>query len=232
MRPSSGLKPWEAPEEAASQGRFSRANSSRGSHHSPSGRVNSRKVGSDTTVWEMVCTGSSMQVTSLGRQDLMQRTVSVFSWRSLRGTTAQEEDGKVGTATPTETHVPGGAAGGPAGSACPRDGPTREAQRPPQPSCSLGMPHSPSCQLDQDPHSGPHLPWLWISEALLFAKLHGLSFGFHNCRRIHPLDKCVLKACWVRGTRDAEANMGDVVPLPRSPPVRWVAGVVSERPRR
>lgn len=84
-----------------------------GRHHSPSGRVNSRKVGSDTTVWEMVCTGSNMQVTSLGRQDLTQRTVSVFSWRSLRGTRTQEVDELVGASTATETGVQGGATGGP-----------------------------------------------------------------------------------------------------------------------
>lgn len=89
--------------------------SSRLKLHSPSGRVNSRKVGSDTTVCEMVCTGSSTQVTSLGRQDLTQRTVSVFSWRSLRGITAQGADGKVGTAPPPETQAPRGAAGGLAG---------------------------------------------------------------------------------------------------------------------
>lgn len=67
-----------------------RTGSRLGSSHSPSGRVNSRKVGSETTVWETVCTGSSTQATSLGRQDLMQRTVSVFSWRSLRRATARE----------------------------------------------------------------------------------------------------------------------------------------------
>lgn len=58
--------------------------------HSPSGRVNSRKVGREMTVWETVCTGSRMQASSVGRQDLMQRTVSVFSWRKLQRNTAQE----------------------------------------------------------------------------------------------------------------------------------------------
>lgn len=58
--------------------------------HSPSGRVNSRKVGSEMKVWETVCTGSRMQASSVGRQDLMQRTVSVFSWRKLQRNTAQE----------------------------------------------------------------------------------------------------------------------------------------------
>lgn len=58
--------------------------------HSPSGRVNSRKVGSEMTVWETVCTGSRTQASSLGRQDLMQRTVSVFSWRKLQRNTGQE----------------------------------------------------------------------------------------------------------------------------------------------
>lgn len=58
--------------------------------HSPSGRVNSRKVGSEMTVWETVCTGSRTQASSVGRQDLMQRTVSVFSWRKLQRSTAQE----------------------------------------------------------------------------------------------------------------------------------------------
>lgn len=58
--------------------------------HSPSGRVNSRKVGSEMTVWETVCTGSRTQASSVGRQDLMQRTVSVFSWRKLQRNTAQE----------------------------------------------------------------------------------------------------------------------------------------------
>lgn len=58
--------------------------------HSPSGRVNSRKVGSEMTVWEMVCTGSRTQASSVGRQDLMQRTVSVFPWRKLQRNTAQE----------------------------------------------------------------------------------------------------------------------------------------------
>lgn len=57
---------------------------------SPSGRVNSRKVGSEMTVWEMVCTGSRTQASSVERHDLMQRTVSVFSWRKLQGNTAQE----------------------------------------------------------------------------------------------------------------------------------------------
>ena len=131
LGPSSRLKHWEAAEGAASQGRLScgdlpwgpHADSSRGSRHSPSGRVNSRKVGSETTVWEMVCTGSNTQVTSLGRQDLMQRTVSVFSWRSLGGTTAQEADGNVATATPTETQDPGGPAGGQVGSARPEAAP-------------------------------------------------------------------------------------------------------------
>lgn len=101
--PRSQLKPWEAREGAASQRCFFRQwpplgppmpIPGRGSWHSPSGRVNSRKVGSETTVWEMVCTGSNTQETSLGRQDLMQRTVSVFSWRSLQGTTAQRWVGK------------------------------------------------------------------------------------------------------------------------------------------
>lgn len=44
-----------------------------------SGLVNSLKVGSEMTVWEIVWTGSSRQLTSFGRQDLMQRMVSVFS---------------------------------------------------------------------------------------------------------------------------------------------------------
>jgi hypothetical protein len=67
------------------------------------------------TVWEMVCTGSRTQVMSVGRQDLMQRTVSDFSWRSLRGTTAREADGKVRTMASTGTKVQGRAAGGQVG---------------------------------------------------------------------------------------------------------------------
>ena len=170
LGPSSQLKHREAPVAAASQGCLSsrcdlpwgpHASCSRGSSHSPSGRVNSRKVGSDTTVWEMVCTGSNTQVTSLGRQDLMQRTVSVFSWRSLRGTTAQEVDGKVRIATPTETQVPGGAAGGPGG-----------------PGCSAGMPRSPPCRPGRHPCSAFHPPCLGTSGALLFAQLYGPGVSF------------------------------------------------------
>lgn len=225
LGPSSQLEPWEDPEEAAVQGRFSsrfdlpwgpHTNSSHGSRHSPSGRVNSRKVGRDTTVCEMVCTGSNTQVTSLGRQDLMQRTVSVFSWRSLRGTTAQEADGKVGTATGIETQVPGGAAGVQAGGLSQRwlhQGSTVASA-----AQLLGEDAAwPFLQTGPGPHSGFHLPWLWISEALLFAKPYRLNFSFHNCRQIHPLDKRVLKACWVRGTRDAKPNVEDVVPPSRSP---------------
>lgn len=52
-------------------------------NHLPSGLVNSLKVGSEMTVWEIVWTGSSRQLTSFGRQDLMQRTVSVFSSLTL-----------------------------------------------------------------------------------------------------------------------------------------------------
>lgn len=192
------------------------SNLSRGSRHSPSGRVNSRKVGSDTTVCEMVCTGSNTQVTSLGRQDLMQRTVSVFSWRSLRGTTAQEADGKVGTATGTETQVPGGAAGGQTGALSQRR--LHQGSTVASAAQLLGRDAAwPFLQTGPGPHSGFHLPWLWISEALPFAKLYGLNFSFHNCRQIHPLDKRVLKACWVLGTRDAETNVEDVVLPPQSP---------------
>lgn len=102
----------------------------RGSGHSPSGRVNSRKVGSETTVWEMVCTGASTQVTSLGRQDLMHRMVSVFSWRSLRG--PQHKGGaKLGPPRPPETGVQAGGAGGGAGAPLPETAPseTRPASR-------------------------------------------------------------------------------------------------------
>lgn len=121
---TSNPAPASYPGVAASQGAFldddglpwvPRPVTGCGRHHSPSGRVNSRKVGSETTVWEMVCTGSNTQVTSLGRQDLMQRTVSVFSWRSLRGTRTREVDEIVRTSTATETGVQGGATGGPVG---------------------------------------------------------------------------------------------------------------------
>lgn len=57
-----------------------------GTKHLPSGLVNSLKVGSEMTVWEMVWTGSSRQLTSFGRQDLTQRMVSVFSSLTLRET--------------------------------------------------------------------------------------------------------------------------------------------------
>lgn len=64
--------------------------------YSPSGRLNSRKVGSEMTVWETVCTGSRMQASSVGRQDLMQRTVSVFSWRKLQGNSPGKLMAKLG----------------------------------------------------------------------------------------------------------------------------------------
>lgn len=93
----------------------------RGSGHSPSGRVNSRKVGSETTVWEMVCTGASTQVTSLGRQDLMHRMVSVFSWRSLRG--PQHKGGsKAGATMPPRDWRPGRRCRWRGRSTAPRDG--------------------------------------------------------------------------------------------------------------
>lgn len=57
-----------------------------GTNHLPSGLVNSLNVGSEMTVWEIVWTGSSRQLTSFGRQDLMQRMVSVFSSLTLRET--------------------------------------------------------------------------------------------------------------------------------------------------
>lgn len=55
-------------------------------NHLPSGLVNSLNVGSEMTVWEIVWTGSNTQLTSFGRQDLMQRIVSVFSSLTLRET--------------------------------------------------------------------------------------------------------------------------------------------------
>jgi len=57
-----------------------------GTNHLPSGLVNSLNVGSEMTVWEIVWTGSNTQLTSFGRQDLMQRIVSVFSSLTLRET--------------------------------------------------------------------------------------------------------------------------------------------------
>lgn len=57
-----------------------------GTNRLPSGLVNSLNVGSEMTVWEIVWTGSSTQLTSFGRQDLMQRIVSVFSSLTLRET--------------------------------------------------------------------------------------------------------------------------------------------------
>lgn len=81
--PSPG--PSRTPQCWAQKGSFLRTGQGlRRRGHSPSGWVNSRKVGSETTVWEMVCAGSSAQAMSRGRQDLMQRTVSVLPWRSLQ----------------------------------------------------------------------------------------------------------------------------------------------------
>lgn len=142
-----------------------------GSHHSPSGRVNSRKVGSETTVWEMVFTGSNTQVTSLGRQDLMQRTVSVFSWRSLRGTRTQklwesrnQYSQRLGSGE--ERQVAGrGAAGPQTQSERTAVASTAQVFHGEAPGSVLQTGSGPKCQ------GCPRfcLPWLCRSEALLFA---------------------------------------------------------------
>lgn len=141
--------------------------------HSPSGRVNSRKVGSETTVWEMVCTGSNTQVTSLGRQDLTQRTVSVFSWRSLRGARTQEWMRKL---EPAHLQRPGSreeqqeARRGPAGS---ETAPSENCNGLHSPAAPWGylraLPANRIGTQMPETHPGFHLPSLCISEALLFA---------------------------------------------------------------
>lgn len=205
---------------------------SRGSGHSPSGRVNSRKVGSDTTVWEMVCTGSSTQVTSLGRQDLMQRTVSVFSWRSLRGTTAQEAMGKVEPALPQR---PGSGEKQVAG----RDHLSQRwlRRRPTLASAARLLRGDASLTLLQtgpEPKPPRHAPVSvcpgWDKQSFAICQLYELSFSFYNCKShsfVHLLNKCVLSICWVSGTRDTKANKGDRVRFPGAPG-RGAAGVINE----
>lgn len=152
------------------------------------------------TVWEMVCTGSNTHVTSLGRQDLMQRTVSVFSCWSLRGTTAHEADGEAGTAAPTGAEVQGGGAGGQPRGICPRDSSVRERQWSLQPGCSVGRLHGPSCKLEPDLNARNTLwlPWaLADKHSSEICQLHELSINIHNCKiesQVHLPNKYVLSA--------------------------------------
>lgn len=179
----------------------------RGSCHSPSGRVNSRKVGSETTVWEMVCTGSNTQVTSLGRQDLTQRTVSVFSWRSLRGARTQERMRKL---EPAHLQRPGSREEQQAarrGELAQR----RLHQRTAMAStarCSVGIP---PCKRDWDPDARdtPRFPSALAVHKRGFAicQHYGLSSSFQNSKThafIHSLNKYVLRACWASGAGDTK----------------------------
>lgn len=164
-----------------------------GSHHSPSGRVNSRKVGSETKVWEMVFMGSVAQVTSLGRQDLMQRTVSVFSWRSLRGTRTQKQwesrnQYSQSLGSGEERQVAGrGAAGPQTQSERTVVASTAQVFHGEAPGPVLQTGSGPECQ------RWPHfcLPWLGRSDALLFA----------NCTNSAPVSTSKHIHSFTRSTR-------------------------------
>lgn len=174
-------------------------------------------------MWEMVCTGSSTQVTSLGRQDLMQRTVSVFSWRSLRGTTAQEAMGKVEPALPQR---PGS---GEDKQVARRDHLSQRwlRRRPALASAARLLREDASLPLLQtgpEPKPPRHAPVSvrpgWDKQSFAICQLYELSFSFYNCKShsfIHLLNKCVLSICWVSGTRDTKANKGDRVRLSWGP---------------
>lgn len=107
-----------------------------------------------------------------------------------------------------------------------RGGSHGEPQWPPRPGCSAGMPRGPSCDLDRDPHSHFHRPWLWVSEAWLFAN----SVSTTADTFVHPLTQQVcfqgLLGAGHQGCRSKRGRHGPAFPEPW---VRWVAGVVSER---
>lgn len=162
-----------------------------GSHHSPSGRVNSRRVGSETTVWEMVFTGSNAQLTSLGRQDLMQRTVSVCSWRSLRGTRTQKQwesrnqySQRLGSGE--ERQVAGQGAAGPQ---------TQSERTAVASTAQVFYGEAPGPVLQTG--SGPKrqrcprfcLPWLCRSEALLFANCMNSAPVSTTAKHIHSFTR-------------------------------------------